>query len=199
MSHLGSAFKRTFGVFVFTLCLVGCQPPSEAPDIDVDALMEGSWEIERANVTFFNFETDEILAGPVEVTANEPVPVQFNPTEDPVMLTFGGSYHFGEGASRWSRIYITIMEDGVYIRNQDEEIAAEPPPFGDPNAGTLLEDWAVDENLRLVLFTEQLHVEAMVDMAEDGETVWLDYDREAQDFSDGSCINNVTLRRTVLN
>jgi len=203
---------RSFSCSLLTVLLVsiigaGCQSTEEseqAPSIDIDALMEGSWEIEHANVTFFSPDTGEVLAGPVDVPAGEAVPVHFNPNGDPTMLSFGGSFHFGEGAGRWSRIYLTIIEDGEYVRNHHEEYAENPPPFGNPQAGGFGEDWGVDDSLRLVIEKgnqagELLRVEAMVDMADDGETVWLDYDREAQDFVDGSCINSVHMRRTASN
>jgi len=194
---------------------LGCQPitqpiAGDSPEdgsvenIDVDALIEGSWEIERANVTFFDPDTLEVLAGPVDVFADQTVPVYFHPGGDPTALSFGGSFHFGEGASRWYRIYLTIIENGEYVRNADEEFADHPPPFDDPLGGESDEYWEVDEGLRLVVQRKNpgdadfFRVEAMVDMADDGETVWLDYDREAQEFSDRSCINSVHLRRVAV-
>jgi hypothetical protein len=186
---------------------LGCQSGDELDSsgtepltgAETDALMFGSWAVERANVTFFNPDTGEAMTQPTDVFPDHAVPISFNPDEADVMLTFGGSFHFGEGASRWSRVYLTIVEDGEYIRNEEEEYAVNPPPFGDAYAGTSAEDWNVDDSFRLVAFQGPDHVEAMVDMDEDGESVWVDYDREAQEFNDGSCINSLHLTRVASN
>jgi len=198
------------GLILIAAYGMGCQPvagtslddPTYLTGAETDVLMTGSWEIERANVTFFDEVTGDLLAGPVDVFADHAVPVHFNAQDgtSPVMMVFGGSFHFGEGADRWSNIYLTIIEDGEYYRNADEEYEANPPQWDDPDAGG--EDqgaWGVDDNLRLVIVRDDLRVEAMVDMDQDGEHAWLDYDREAPLFSDSSCINNVHLRRIASN
>jgi hypothetical protein len=192
---------------------LGCQSsdaPTGADDLltgaEIDALMFGSWAIERANVTFFDPDTGEAMTPATDVFADHPVPIVFDtggPVVPEVMLSFGGSFHFGEGATfatRWSRIYLTIIEDGEYYRNAEEEIAGNPPPFGNPLGGGNGESWMVDDSFRMVVVQAATgHIEAMVDMDDDGESVWLDYDREAQLFNDSSCINSVHLTRIASN
>lgn len=207
-------FGMRFSSCVLWLCVasglgLGCQPPDglETPAADpdplvgaeIDALMFGSWAIEQANVTFFDPDTGDAMTPATDVFPGEAVPIQFNPDRPPVMLTFGGSFHFGEGASRWSRIYLTIIEDGEYVRSAEEESASNPPPFGDPEAGVPGESWAVDDNFRMVMAENGSHIEAMVDMEQDAASVWIDYDREAQLFSDSSCINSLHLIRIASN
>lgn len=200
-----------FSRYLLVICVVswigsGCQSvvnelDTPEPDSDLltgaetDALMFGSWAIERANVTFFNPDTGEAMTQPTDVFPDQAVPISFNPNGLPTQLIFGGSFHFGEGSSRWSRIYLTIIENGEYVRNEDEEYAASPPPFDDSDSGDPAENWNVSESFRMVVTRLESHVEAMVEMDEDGSSVWLDYDREAQLFSDSSCINSVHLIR----
>ncbi|MEE2830365.1 MAG: hypothetical protein VX498_14345 [Myxococcota bacterium] len=187
--------------FAWLLCLpalvlaLGCQPAVDA-DVEglteLEAMMVGHWVVQQANVTFFDPVTGDPISYPADVNPDYAVPVDFFDATEPVMLQFGGDFLFGDG---WWRIGTTIIEDGVYVRNSEEELAANPPPADGDMHLPDDESWSVDEHLRLVIIEPEARVEAMVDMADDAASVWFDYDREAPLFTGTSCINSVYVER----
>ncbi|MEE2830366.1 MAG: hypothetical protein VX498_14350 [Myxococcota bacterium] len=193
-----SRFGWLFCLPALVLAL-GCQPAFDEAEVDgfteLEAMMVGHWVVQQANVTFFDSVMGDPISLPADVYPDHAVPVDFLVNPNPVMVQFGGDFLFGDG---WSRVALTVIEDGKYIRNAADELEANPPPTDEELAADTGPNgiWDIDEALRMVLLTgDGQHIEAMVDMAEDGASVWLDYDREAPLFSGSSCINSVYMER----